>query len=452
MAIAENTLQELVSVQRGEVDRRVYSDPDIYEQEMADIFQRSWLFLCHESQIPKRGDFVETPMGRDNVLVVRQRDGSIKALHNTCAHRGNAVCRADEGNAKNFMCTYHGWTYDIGGNLVGVPGQRDLYHDELDTSRHGLRGVAQLDSYKGFVFATSDPTAPPLFEFLGRTGRAGLDLIALQGDMEIIPGIQKFVIPCNWKLAVDNLFDWYHPQITHLSAFSIDLLPAFESDSEQLDIDGVTNQDGEEINLATKDNVSTLVFLDHYGHAMSGPVADGASGPFGDISYRHTEAASKVLGPQTKRAIGHTNVFPTLWIAPNGGQLSLRIPRGPYETEIWWYTFVPKEAPPEVRAIVQSGAVHVFGPAGLLEQEDGENWSQATMTTHGLSAGRIPHVLKMNLGRGKVVNDPDSLDPPWIEAGINEHGQLWTYAAWAQWMSGCGWDDLRERTTPPAVL
>ena len=123
--------------------------------------------MCHESQIPKAGDFFETPMGRDNVLSVRQKDGSIKALLNTCTHRGNAVCRAEEGNTKAFMCTYHGWSFDLAGNLIGVPDADLFYKGDLDKSKYGLREVAQVANYHGFVFATMDETAPPLEEFLG---------------------------------------------------------------------------------------------------------------------------------------------------------------------------------------------------------------------------------------------------------------------------------------------
>src|SRR5690606_8722310 len=113
----------------------------------------------------KAGDFFEAPMGRDNVLVVRQRDGSIKGLLNTCTHRGNAVCRAEEGNARVFMCTYHGWSFDLSGKLIGVPGINQFYKGDLDMEAHGLAEVAQLDTYHGFVFATLDETAPPLTEF-----------------------------------------------------------------------------------------------------------------------------------------------------------------------------------------------------------------------------------------------------------------------------------------------
>ena len=230
MAITETfSVEGLVSVERGEIDRRIFSDPDIFDAEMELIFGRAWQFLCHESQIPKAGDFVETPMGLDNVLAVRQKDGSVRGLLNTCMHRGNAVCRADEGNTKAFMCTYHGWSYDIGGNLIGVPGIDKFYKGDLDMSQLGLRQVAQLESYHGFVFATLDPTAPRLEDYLGPTGRLGIDLIALRGNMEVIPGIQKFIIDCNWKFAVDNLFDWYHPQVTHMSAMASGIIPARRS-------------------------------------------------------------------------------------------------------------------------------------------------------------------------------------------------------------------------------
>jgi 3-phenylpropionate/trans-cinnamate dioxygenase alpha subunit len=459
MTIATGKLRQLVSIERGEIDRSIFSDPEIFELEMTQIFGRSWLFLCHESQIPKKGDFFEAPIGRDNVLVVRQRDGGIKGLLNTCAHRGNAVCRAEEGNVKNFMCTYHGWTYDIAGKLIGVPGLDELYHNDLELSRNGLREVAQLEVYKGFVFGTLDPQAPPLADFLGRTGRAGLEFLAGQGELEAVPGIQKFVIPCNWKFAVDNLFDWYHPQITHLSAFQTGLLPSPpDITGSKMKISGVAAPDGSELQMpggvVSGDAGDQLVFIDAFGHAIAGPTVE-AFGDFGgliDHSWRDTPEARANLGPMSRRSIGHVNLFPTCWITPAFNQISMRVPRGPMETEIWWFTFVPKAATPEQRATIIQGAIHSFGPAGFLEQEDGENWAQSTMQTSGTASSKIPQLLQMNLRRGKVVHDSDGLDPPYIECSINEHGQLWTFASWVEWLTGCDWDELRERTTPPDVI
>ena len=304
-------IDEMVSLERGEIDRRIYSDPAIFELEMERIFARSWLFLCHESQIPEPGDFFQSVMGRDNVLVVRQKDRTIKAVLNTCAHRGNAVCRAEEGNAKSFLCTYHGWSYGIDGQLLGVPGFKTFYNGQLDKSRRGLSQVAQVASYKGFIFGTHDVTAPPLEQFLGATGRLGLDLIAARGDMVVVPGVQKFVIDCNWKIAVDNLFDWYHPQVTHASAFQSGALgPARIGGraDEEIDMSGVNMDSGAALDMPVTGISGTkfdqVVVLGEYGHAIGGPTASSSGNPEFDKSWRSTPQARAALGPVGLKLLG----------------------------------------------------------------------------------------------------------------------------------------------------
>ncbi len=148
-------LKSYVDAEKGQVDRRIYSDPDIFQLEMEQIFARAWNFMAHDSQIPNPGDFFMTVIGEDRVIVVRDNDGNPQVLINSCRHRGNAICRADEGHASSFMCTYHGWTFDLQGKLVGVPGFKEVYHEELDRENWGLiKGKA--DSYKGWIFATLD--------------------------------------------------------------------------------------------------------------------------------------------------------------------------------------------------------------------------------------------------------------------------------------------------------
>src|SRR6478672_6236137 len=135
----------MVDPDKGLVDRK------IYEAELEQIFARAWQFMAHESQIPNVGDFFQTFMGEDRVIVVRDKEGNPQVLLNTCRHRGNAVCRAEEGHATSFMCTYHGWTYDLKGALVGVPGFKDYYHEDLNREDWGLAKAGKVESYKGFI-------------------------------------------------------------------------------------------------------------------------------------------------------------------------------------------------------------------------------------------------------------------------------------------------------------
>ena len=151
-------LGELVDADRGLVSRRIFVEPDIYQQELEQIFARCWLFLCHESQIPHRGDFFTTYMGEDAVIVVRDNDGKVNAFLNVCRHRGTRLCRADSGNSRSFTCAYHGWTYRNTGELVGVPNLKQGYYDELDRSQWGLVPVAQLDSHAGMILPALDLT------------------------------------------------------------------------------------------------------------------------------------------------------------------------------------------------------------------------------------------------------------------------------------------------------
>ncbi len=404
-----------VDTENGLVDRTIFSDEAIYHRELERIFARAWNFMCHESQVKEAGDFFLTRIGEDQVIVTRDKKGAVNVLLNSCRHRGNTLCRAEQGKARSFMCPYHGWNYGLDGKLVGVPGYEEFYRGGLDRDEWGLGHAAQVDSYKGFIFATMDPDAPGLLEYLGETGRVGLDIAAKDENIEVLPGIQKNRIGCNWKLAVDNLFDWYHPTISHASSDRSDFFPL---------------QD-------TLYQMNQMVMLGDYGHAIAGPFVK----PEGE------DAASDVENTYgTQPIMPHPNIFPNLWIALNGTQLSLRLPRGPFETEIWWFTLVQKDLPAEERRKTQLFATHFFGPGGLLEQDDGENWAHSTRATKGIANRRYPLHYAMGKGKDKVVDSP--LGHKRVETVVNEHGQLWTYKAWAEWMDADSWDELKQNHTP----
>ena len=372
VAYRSEEMLRMVDAETGMVDRRIFAEPDIYNLELERIFARAWNFICHDTQIPNPGDFFMTFIGEDRVICVRDNDGNPQVLVNTCRHRGNAICRAEEGHATSFMCTYHGWTYDLKGALVGVPGFKEVYHEELDRENWGLIKAGQVDTYKGFIFATMDPEAVGLQEFLGDVGTIGLSLLAERGDdMQVVPGVQKYTIDCNWKLAVDNLFDWYHPFITHFSTIALGMF-------------GEAKAGG-----ALKDPLQQthLISLGDYGHAMSGPLSfidkNGDTMAGFDESWRDRPAAKEAIPPGMIQTQAHPNIFPNLWVSQSTFQLSLRVPKGSGKTEIWWFTFLDKSQPETSYHMLRGSANHIFGPAGLAEQDDGENWGESTKGAKG---------------------------------------------------------------------
>lgn len=204
------------------VHRSLFTDKDIMEKEKERIFSTCWLFIGHESELPNKGDFKRKEVGGRNLIFTHSDDGKIRALYNTCPHRGALVCREDKGNARAFRCFYHAWNFTNDGKLAGMPG-RDSYPEDFNCDgSKDLKEVKRLESYRGFMFVNFDDNAVSLEEYLGNA-KEYIDLVADQAEegLEVLEGTQEYSMRANWKLLAENSVDLYHGMPTHKTYFDI---------------------------------------------------------------------------------------------------------------------------------------------------------------------------------------------------------------------------------------
>lgn len=198
------------------VDRRIYTDEQIFEQEVKKVFEQGWVFLCHESQVQKTGDYYSTFIGRQPVVVTRDGDGGLNAFINACAHRGAVLTERRQGNAKTLRCRFHGWCYNTKGKCTRIKNEKTGWPDGVDKADKSLTPIGRIESYRGFVFGSLVADVPDLNTYLGEA-RHIIDLLADQSPdgIEVIGGHSDYIIRGNWKMQAENGVDGYHVSTVH---------------------------------------------------------------------------------------------------------------------------------------------------------------------------------------------------------------------------------------------
>src|SRR3984893_12235617 len=209
---------------------RLFQDTQIYAAEQRRLFQGpQWSFLCLDAELPKAGDFCTTWVGDTPVIVTRDGDGEIYAFENRCAHRGALIALKQRGNAKNFSCNYHAWTYNLYGDLTGVAFKdgingRGGMPPSFCLKDHGPRKL-RVGEICGLVFGSLSNAVPPLEEYLGEAIVPRIERV-LADRKVVVLGRYTQVLPNNWKLYMENVKDSYHASLLHLffTTFELNML------------------------------------------------------------------------------------------------------------------------------------------------------------------------------------------------------------------------------------
>jgi benzoate/toluate 1,2-dioxygenase alpha subunit len=210
-------------VRGGEVHRDVYTDAELFDLEMEQLWRSAWIYVGHDSQVPNPGDYLTTQIAGQPLLMVRSADLEVRVFYNRCAHRGARIVSASSGNCGGLLrCPYHGWTYRLDGTLRTVPLKAGYAGSGFEESpaAHGLSRAPGVAEHRGFVFARLAAAGPSFEEYFGES-LSSIDNMADRspaGRLEVVGGTLRYLHECNWKLFIENLNDTMHPMVAHESS------------------------------------------------------------------------------------------------------------------------------------------------------------------------------------------------------------------------------------------
>lgn len=413
-------------VKPDRVHSRIFTDPEVFEDELRNIFYKTWVYIGHESEIPHPGDYKVKTIGRRSVILTRDEHNVVHALMNRCRHRGSTVCAFPQGNASFFRCQYHGWTYRNSGELVGVTFP-DGYEGDFDKSQMGLGRVPRLGSFRGFVFGSFAAEGPSLDEYLGPVKQV-IDLAidgSPTGTISVNSGVMKTVFRGNWKYVG---MDGYHVNFVHSSIVDLNRNKAM---ANRQAIGGTNAYAGSSPNR-TIDLGHGHVRLDT-AQALAVTYDEFVAPRLKTQAGReYIESLEKKYGRDRVRDILITSRDPHLGFFPNLQLISSHIrvihPISPSLTEVYLYPFTLDAAPDEINQNRLRGHEFFYGPAGFGQPDDAEMFERNHV---GLQSEVDPWIL-LARGAGREKQLDDGTTAAHISDEVTQRGQM---RAWLDLMS-----------------
>ncbi len=400
----------------------VYYDPAIFDEEMKRIYSRGWVYIGHESEIPKAGDFKRSWIGLQPMIFSRDKAGKYHVLFNRCMHRAASICQDEQGNTGGFRCEYHGWFYRLDGALQALP-YPDAYGDDFDKTKYNLARPPRVDAYRGMVFASLSETGISLKEHIGAPAMQQIDYfmdLSPEGELMVHSGATKLAYNANWKLQMENTIDGYHPNFTHQSYLkAVEKISGFKLD--MFEGDAITQ------NRALGMGHTNI---DYRLYHMTNPAAPKRLEALKSTKWGKKYYDDMVKAYGQKRAeeviiIGgtHMNIFPNMMVLAH--QLRTVRPVAVNRTEVYLRPALLKGAPDELNTMRIRQHESFYSPQGGGIHDDVEMFNRVA---EGLRCTQDPWLIfKRGLHREKTDTDGTI-----VGQGTDEVAQR---AMWRHWKS-----------------
>lgn len=354
------------------VHRSAMTSSSIMELEREHIFDRCWLYVGHDTEVPEPGDYRRRTVAGRPLILVRGHDGSIRVFLNTCLHRGALVCREDRGNSDGFTCFYHGWSYSNSGKLIGIPDPAG-YSEKFISTERSLMEPPHVESYRGMYFVNFGSHVPSLKEYLG-DAREMIDLTFDSaeplGGWAIVDGSGKFDVRANWKLLVENSVDNYHFRTIHRTYTDYLSNRREQLGAPRPNVDRITNSRGLAFN-----NGHVAMLTQSVGRTIANPSTLWSEKAVAEVNRLRDELAKR-FGEARGHSMADNSRF--LLIFPNvafhdtqsGFRIRQMWPIAPDRMEVTQWEFAPRQERGEVSAYRREGSVMFQGAGGFGTPDD----------------------------------------------------------------------------------
>lgn len=343
-------------IQADRVHGRLYRDKAVFEHEIERIWNRVWVYLGHESELPDTGSYLRRSIARQPLLLVRAADGKVRVFFNRCRHRANLVCHRDKGSASELMCPYHGWSYGLDGHLVART-MPDAYPSSPPPDTFNLTQIPRVAVYRGLIFGSLAQEGISLEQHLG-LAKDYLDLIldrSPEGAVDLGAGVQKMRYRGNWKMLPENSLEGaYHGNFIHSFAFRL--------------------SDKRTGRVRSSAHSESVLYLPG-GHMVEDFRTTKFSKPESKTSARESYWNSLIAahGEERVREV-MSGRAPMLFVFPNLMYIQTHFrrlhPVSVDETYIYYQPALLKGVPAEINQELLRHHEGYFGPAGFLAPDD----------------------------------------------------------------------------------